>query len=653
MSSKVSKAVEQINLKLIEEKKTPMTDALKLSFSKTILDETGRLVSYEIIASYVKSLHLISSKIKEYLDMKLQEKLKELESVDNPILQRVLNDDKILGYLMEQLDPEFLMEVDCSNKEFDEYISTIEKNFPDKSHIVSACDVTGSDMLSNMFNDANHFGGTSDMIMTDCKYKKKSLKFTPRNLEDKLLIEHRIVVKDFKPLSCLSVEKAESFSVNHEAITFVSKNSISNMRRLIRCNLTTNYNNQISKPFRSYLGIDKGRNIITYIEEFQPKKSQKIGLSDSWLLLLQINQIDDAVGKKMLKAVVLLMNHSKQNKDVEFEIVYERILEGFTTEDLRKIKLKKSENNLAIVLFLNETLFVYFSIPSVRLEKKDKSSQIVPKITHHEVTLPIEDNEHVYEVDLCELNLNDELVKLYRVTNKDTLIYKFSLEPTPEITRFVTEDSKLKELSLKEIKSKIEAKSDLIYSMKHHLEISDPYRLYVFASTAKLKADQKKKTAQLYALYVNFFDTTGINREFTFSSWLHYGMNSKTPPKIFVQNTLPGLLDDRVKLSRFVWVVTASMVAVVFEITAYGNNKRDVELVAGPSKLEVGEIDRFRGLDMVYPLQKAGCYPGLVLVNSSTRQLQTVELVSTLEIEEEKNSQRGNLDQSNVVKLQL
>ena len=648
MVLKTRQSINELDNNLKEKGRGELTEDKKIAITREVFDETGRMINYEIQENYLRSLNLITSKINECFQTNLDKKLKELESIDSPILKKIEIEDRILDLMMAELDPEFMIDLDCPPATYDEFLKANEKSILNRSNIVSVNDATESDMLSNLYNNSEQlYVVVCGLNLIGSPIQKKKLKYQPRESMKPELTELFIHVKDFRPLSCLSIEELESFVVCKDSISFVSRNTVSNMKRLIRYKLSQRFEEPLLKPIRGYLGTAKGRNLFTQIEEFQLENAEDMNSAEIWLMLLQINEIDGQ-DAKVIKAVISLINLSRHKIDMEPQVVYDRKLENYSPKQLASIKLKKSSNDMAVILFLNESDFIYFPIPSAKMEIKN--GKFVAQIKNHEVNLPREIPKNVFDFDLCAVDPFEKAsVLLFRCTAEDTIIYEV-LESSDKIS---VNQKVPRDPELKDIKSPIESKSSRMYNLKHYIEIFKEYKLYVFSSCSLLYSDSEKNKdgPKKFAFFVNFFDATGMKRDFTFTSWLHYGMKVSSPPQIFVQNTQSSLNDEGTKLSRFVWVVTASLVAVVFEIHVDAGNKRDVQLVAGPSQINLGDLPRYHELDLICPLQKPGRYPGLAIVNTARRQLQTIELVTSQDIELEKANQSGFIEALNPKKL--
>lgn len=620
-----------------------LTEAEQTELKNIFLNELGRPLKYEIIGMHLKSLILISSNLRGYFQHHLEQKLKELDSIDNIYLKKLWMKDKINRYMMEDLDPEFLIDMGCSPNGFEKYLkNSREKGFLNKSNILSVMDVTEVDQNNSALSDwTDKHELLIDMMLIGPKIERATFsEFLFRdNMPEKY--EYRIQIKDFRQLSTLSIEEPESMTVGGDSISFVSKNKISNMRRIIGFKINQQLSKELMKPYRSYLGVKDGRNIKTLLVEFKTESEELSPEKNActWLLTLQINEKVGAAGV-VKQANVSLLNLSSQKKFPDPDIVFERDLDDYSPQQLSRVKLKKSSNNLAVILILNDNNFIYFPIASAKQDTgKDKKRA---SIKFHEGYLPKEKNIAVYEFDLCEMSPEDkDSVKLFRVTESDTIIYDV-----------VADSDRIKDIwqatprdpMLKEIKSRIEGRSIRIYCMKHYLEIfKDSYKLYVFACCSFMPPNDKSPSKKRYALYVNFTDTSGLSKDFTFDSWLHYDMNHLSPPKIFVEDVQKELLDSETQLSRFVWVITASLVVVVFEIRVDSLNKRGVRLVAGPVKLNFGDLPPGQELDMVCPLEIVNRFPALAIINPDKRMLQTIELRSTFEIEREKDLRQARL----------
>jgi hypothetical protein len=623
-----------------------LTETEQTELKNIFLNELGRPLKYEIIGMYLKSLALISSNLRGYFQHHLEQKLKEFDSIDNAYLKKLWIKDKINRYLMEDLDPEFLIDMGCSPDAFEKYLkSSREKGFLNKSNILSVMDVTETDQNNFSLNDWNDKHELLfEMMLIGPKIERATFHdFLFRDNKSEKC-EYRIQIKDFRQLSTLSIEEPESMSVNGDSISFVSKNKISNTRRIIGFKINQQLSKEVIKPYRSYLGVTKGRNIKTLLVEFQTESEDLSPEKNTctWLLTLQINEKEEATGL-VREAIVSLLNLSSQKKYPDPDIVFQRNLEDYSPQQLSRVKLKKSSNNLAVILILNDISFVYFPIASAKQQMVNNKK--IASIKFHEGNLAKEKNVSVYEYDLCEMSPQDkESVKLFRVTESDTIIYDV-----------VADSDRIKAIwqaaprdpMLKEIKSRIEGRSTLIYNMKHHLEIfKDSYKLYVFACSARMHPTEKSPSKKRYALYVNFTDTSGMSKEFTFDSWLHYDMNHTTPPKIFVEDVQKELLDSETQLSRFAWVITASLLVVVFEIRVDKLNKKDVRLVAGPTKINFGDLPLGQELDMVCPLEIMSRFPALAIINPDKRMLQAIELRSTFEIEREKDMKQARLQET-------
>jgi hypothetical protein len=628
---KLREAIDELSSKEKKAGKNDFDEKLRMRLLRKSLDDFGDSVRFEIIPNYLKSLALVLTTVNDYFHSHIEEQLKDLRSDDCQILKKIRLEDNIHDMMLAELDPEFIIDLDCSQAVTDEYLKPNRRSFLDRSNIISVVDMTESDIQSNLFNQSNKFNETiADVILVGRAIQKKKLWHMPKQGDERQHSEYAIFVKDFRPISCFSVEISEGFAVGKDVISFVTRNPISNAVRCIRYHISQRLEQSLN-PIRFYTGINRRRNVLTKIEEFKTENFRSPNATDTWVMILHINENDPLQGTVM-NAVVSLFNTSRQNQDREQQVVYSTKLKDYTPQQIRKIKLKKSDNNLAVILFLNDSDFVYFSIPSASLQTNNQKQKA--SIKHHVGNLPREENVTVYEVDLCATDPSDkDAVKIFRVTSTDTIVYAVAYESSDKIsvTQLVPRDPQLNEM-----KSPIEAVSNRIYSMKHYVEIFNDYKLYVFACTASLQQNQASK--KTYSLYVNFFDAAGLRRDFTFTSWLHYEMNHISPPKIFVQNTQPPLVEDSMKQSRFVWVVTASLVMVVFEISVDASNKRDVQQVAGPSQINLGDLPKHSELELIGPLQKTGQFPGLVALNTTKRQLQTIELLPRNQIQEHFNN---------------